>query len=258
MKITKIPIAQIMPSRNERRLNRAILERMKPQIQAVGGPFQPIGVIQIAENQYRLVWGRHRFEVCRLLDLQVILAMLLPEGTTEADELKYSMMENHLRSPENFEDTLLRISAFATAAGVTDKQAAAEAGIDPSTLSRLRSIAERHSEKVKEFARKHKVGMSILYELLKVSDEQRKMQLLERYAAGELSRDALAEEVAASRKPRPKLLSMVHQSNRIASTFSMPEDATYEEWETMLNSLKARLSQLRKQGIPVHLLRELL
>ncbi|MCA9217972.1 MAG: hypothetical protein KDB27_33105, partial [Planctomycetales bacterium] len=57
---------------------------------------------------------------------QELAARILPEGTTAADELNYSLIENHVRCDEDFESTVARVEEIAELLGCSFSKAAKE------------------------------------------------------------------------------------------------------------------------------------
>lgn len=245
---------QLLPPVNARPVSEQQIQSMIAEIEAHGGPFQPPGVVKLKDMLYRIVWGNTRTEATWRAGFEDILVRVLPDGTTEADELKYSLIENHDRTNENFEVVLDRLSAYSQKAGIAMKDAAKLAKISPSVVSRWQKCSDTLSPEVKALAKEEQVGLSVLYLLTKVREPAEQLRLLKQYIAGELSRDALAEGVKPEKKKAVKVMELGFNHRQTACMIKVPEEGTYESLLGALAEVKSHILSFQKKGIPLELL----
>ena len=248
---------QLLPPVNARKLNLDRVASMIPDFLKYGGPFQPPGVLKV-EGKYRIVWGQTRIAANWQAGFEHILVRQLPDGTTEADELKYSLIENHDRSSEDYEDVLSRIELYAQKAKLPLKDAACIAKVSPSVVSRWQRCAQKLSLAVRELAKTKKVGMSVQYLLSQVTDHAKQLELLNLYVGGQLSRDELAAAIKPSRHTSLRSVKLSFDYQQIGSAINAPSQSGYQEIFELLAAFKSKLCQLQKQRVPVKLLPEML
>ena len=217
---------------------------------------QPPGVIQDGQR-FRIVYGFHRLKAIELLGRKEIEVRVLPSDTTAEAELTISIQENHIREPEDYEDTLARIEQVAIAKSCSIAKAAADVGVSGSYASKARQISKRLSPEAKEIAKTKRAGISILYALSRAPSDQQ-AQLLNSYLAGSLTRDEItqASKKKSSRTAKQTTLSVV--IDELGIKFTMPASTSYEQLLNVLATLKSQFSIQRKNKIPVKLLPEVM
>lgn len=245
---------QLLPPVNARPVSEQQIKSMIAEIEAHGGPFQPPGVVKLKDMSYRIVWGNTRTEATWQAGFEDILVRVLPEGTTEADELKYSLIENHDRTNENFEVVLDRLSAYSQKAGIAMKDAAKLAKISPSVVSRWQKCSDTLSPEVKALAKEKQIGLSVLYLLTKLTDPAKQLKLLKQYIAGELPRDALAESVKPEKKKPIKAMELGFNHQQTECKIKLPAQGSYESVLETLAEVKSHILSFQKKGIPLELL----
>lgn len=249
---------QLLPPLNPRPINEQTIATMVAEFIRYGGPFQSPGVVKVGDK-YRYVWGYHRGIANWRAGLETLLVRVLPDGTTEKDEMRFSLIENHNRRKEDFESTLIRINKYAEKEGCTMKEAAEFADVDPSYCSRWQKCFDRLSDEVRALAKTQNVGISVLHLLSKVKEHERQFELLNQYIAKALTRDQLAEVVASKpRKRVPKQSNLVHRHPKVDCILTPQVDATYADLREAVKALDKTIRRFEKQNIPAHLLSQLM
>lgn len=223
------------------------------------GLFQRPGVIAEGDR-YRTVYGNTRIHAHKRLGRTSCDVAVLPSGTTPADEMSYSIQENELRQDEHFLDLLVRIDQQAKFAGCSPTQAAEANGVSGSRLSRIRKLDGILDEAMKSSARKHDVGMSVLYEIAQAATPSERKAFLDAYIAGDLKRDQIVEAIARKkgRKPRKaKTISLDLEFDGVPVAFSLPQECSYDEAFHLLKSAARRLQQFQKQDVALECLPEI-
>ncbi len=253
----RVATSAIRRPANSRKVLQKAIEAMLPSIREHGGPLQPPGVI--AENDgYRLVWGNTRVLTTLQAGIESIEVYLLPPGTTPEQELEFSLLENHVRTKEDFEDTLNRIEAYAKAAHCSMKLAAEKGGVDPGVISKLKKSALKLGPKVKQLAKEKGVGVSVLYELAATEDHELQLQYLTAHLEGKMSRDQIIQALKKPKGLKKKQPSFQLTIDGIVVAMSFPGETSYEQITSALATLRSQVELHRKHNLPTRLLCEVL
>ena len=247
---------QIDPPNHARNVKKAKVEKLAISIRK-HGLLQSPGVNPVGDR-FRLIFGHTRWLACVLIGTKEIEVRVYPPGTSEAEELAYSLVENHVRDPEDFDDVLTRVDRHIELHGGNFKSAAAAVGVAESTVSRARKIGKDLSEKAKEIAKENKVGMSVLYYVARI-EKEKQVPLLNAYVDGTTNRAAIIQ--TASNKPsrfRKKKISLAHRHDNIEFKCIFPDDTTHEQFAAAVKDLAKRSSTHGKNGISCKLLPEVM
>ena len=247
-----VPCDRIDPPNNACKIKPAKVKKLIQSIKA-NGLLQPPGVIQVGDR-FRIVYGNHRFQAWLQLGNQEIEVRVLPADT---NELSISLQENHVREPEDFEDTLARVEKRAKQLGCSLKRAAELENVKPAYISRAKKIVKNLDDAVIRLSKEKGVGFSVLYQISGV-EGKRQMELLSAYLDGSMNREAIAKAVKQKSKPTVKLLTLSANTGKAIFNLTLPATTTYEQILQELSALKKLLTTHHKNGIPVKLLPEVL
>lgn len=184
---------------DKRCFDQVILDRLGPSIAAVGLLHYPVVVPD--GDRFKIAAGNHRVQVLRLGGATHVCCHVLPVGTTPAQALMCSLHENHVRRNESVADTMKRVNALKSYHGCQSFAEAAElAGIDQSTVSKVRRVMRELSPRCLAIVHEHKLGVGICYEIAKraVSEEEQH-EWLQSHVRGEMPRDAIVQEAKKKR-----------------------------------------------------------
>ncbi len=254
--IRSIPCLQIDPPNNACKLKPAKVDRLARSIKN-SGLLQPPGVIPVGQR-FRIVYGFHRFMACQKLGQECIEVRILPPETTADAELSISLQENHIREPEDVEDTLVRIEQLASSRKCSIAKASEMVGVSGSYASKARKIGQELCREAKQIAKTNRVGISVLYELAKVSTKPKQVELLNAYVNGEMDREGIVKATKQRPKSMGRKLRLALMIEGISVKLSMPSDATYDRLISLLASLRSQFTTHRKNRIPVKLLAEVM
>lgn len=257
--IQMIDLSTISVPKSARALDTEHANRLAQSLSPDGELFQAIGLIADGEN-HRIVWGRHRYEAYRLLKRTAIPARVLPPETKPEAEVRYSLQENDLRRKEDPEDVIARVELCASRLGMTSLAQAAEfVGINKSTVSRFKTLVKKLDPAVRQLAKEHKVGNSILYTIAANAGDADQQQALLRAHLDGSTRDQLLAICKAQPRKSPKRRTRLSFSIGEANVrLDVPKEASYESMTQLLKEVKTRLATHQKRNIPVRLLPEVI
>lgn len=246
----------IDPPNNACKLKPKKIEKLIASFRA-NGLLQPPGVVE-AQGRFRIIYGHHRFRAWQKMGHSEIEVRVLPPELVKSRELSISLQENHVREPEDFEDTLARVELRAKELGCTFKDAAQAENVNPAYISRAQKIVRNLAPAVLKKARSKGVGFSVLYELAAAKTEAEQGKFLDAYLAGTMKRDAIASAIK-KRKPKakPKQMRMTKSSSKSEITLVVDKDATYERIQQIVTGFAKDFKTHQKNGIPVGVLPEL-
>lgn len=248
---------QIDPPKHARKLDQDKVDRLAKSI-ATNGLLQSPGVVATGDR-YRLVYGNHRLHAWIKNGHDQIEVRLLGDESSDVSELSISLQENHVREAESFDDALKRVEQRAKELGCSFSRAAELEQVKPAYVSRARKIVKQFDSKTLEIAKAKKVGFSVLYELSKENDLNRRTKLLASYIDGSMNRQAIAEAVKNQpRKEKPSKLTLTMTSEHAVVKIVVAESTTHECIQRELATRRKELATHQKNGIPVKLLPEIL
>lgn len=217
------------------------------------GLFQRPGVIPEGDR-FRTVYGNSRIHAYLFLGRLEIEVAVLPAGTTRADEMAFSIQENMLRKDEHFLDLLVRIDQHAQFAGCSPTQAAELNGVGKTQLSKIRTLDSELDDSIKSLAREHGVGISVLYEICKAKESARRLEYLNAYVEGKLTRDQIAVAVRAPKANTQSHLKFELQLDGSEVGLTLPQDCDYERLAKLLKAAALKFQQYQKQDIAIECL----
>lgn len=258
--IQMIDLATIVVPKSARGLDVEHANRLARSLGADGELFQAIGLIPDSDR-HRIVWGRHRYEAYRILKRAKIPARVLPTDTEPEAEVRYSLQENDLRRKEDPEDVIARVELCASRLGMASLTQAAEfVGINKSTISRFKTLVKKLDPAVRQLAKQHKVGNSILYTIAShTKDADQQQTLLQAHLDGH-TRDQLmamcrGRSRSSTTRQRTRLTFAIGDSR---VRLELPKEASYETMALVLKEVRTRLATQQKRNIPVRLLPEVI
>lgn len=204
--VQMLSVASMVLSPDARDIDEGHAKKIARTVPVNGDILQGIGVIQLADGTYRVVWGGHRLRAYKILGRTEIPARILPPETTPADEAKYSLVENAVRKNETFEEKLARVENLALAEGVSIDEARELSEISKGEFNRCQTIGKKLTPNARRFANKHKdkIGNSDLYLVAsKAPTEQKQLEALQARVNGK-TRNELASWLGVQKKPASK------------------------------------------------------
>ena len=222
------------------------------------GLMQPVGV-KVTGDRFQQIFGNNRLQAAIFAKRKTIAAYVLSDDCSPDQELAFSLQENHLRAEEDMESTLARVQTYASYKRCSIAEAAKACGVNKSYVSKARKISDQLGPEAKALAKKHKVGLSLLYLIAPAKPQERQLELLNAYIDGQMDRDAIARAVKTkSTNKRNKSVSLNLTMDDITVKFVLPASVTYDQLAAILGSLKGKFNTHRKNGIPVKLLPEVM
>ncbi len=187
-----------------------LAESMKAQ-----GQLQPVG----ARPDGRLLWGERRYRAAPLAGLQELQAIITDRQMSESEIRVIQFTENMLREdlkPIEQVDGLEELARLNP--GITNKALAELVHLDPSMVTRLRSIS-KVIPAVREALAAGKIGLSTAYAISKCESPAEQELMLAQALSG-ASRDAIEQ---AGRKARAASTPTVRMSK---VKIAMPQGAS--------------------------------
>jgi ParB/RepB/Spo0J family partition protein len=194
------------------------------------------------KDNYGLFEGFHRFEAHIRLNRQTIDAKVFPAGLSVDRMIVLSMTDNNLRTPVNFMDAADRIATLAGELDITMTHAAKLCGWSPSKASQCVQAAENLEPSVRLKLANANIGYGMAYPLSKEMHEIQ-LSLVDEVVAG-MTREQLKQRL---KTPREKHI-----------TFKVSAAGGFDALIEQLNERVAQVKSLQKQGIPFHLLGQIL
>ncbi len=194
-----IPIAMIEPNAEQPRTNLGNIEELAASIREKG-VLQPILVRSTGPNLYQIISGERRFRAASLAGLDEIPAIELEADDRET--LEVALIENIQRKDltafEEAEGFLLLQQKF----GYTHEKIAQVIGKSRTTITEtllINDIPDRIRAMCREAGIANK---SVLVQVARAGSEEAMKQVVQRFAAGELSREDLRKQTASSPEPK--------------------------------------------------------
>lgn len=239
---------------DKRSFDQVILDRLGPSIAAVGLLHYPVVVPD--GDRFKIVAGNHRVETLRLAGATDVSCHVLPVGTTPEQALMCSLHENHVRRNESVADTMKRVTALMTYHGCESFAEGAElAGIDQSTVSKVRQVMGTLSPRCLAIVHEKKLGVRTCYEIAKYGgNEEEQFQRLQSYRRGETPGAAIVSQAKKKRSmaksassgrtrtaPPPKPPRMLVKRDGIEVKLDVLESADAEADSAVLTMLAEQL-----------------
>lgn len=223
----------ILPSYDQPRtvFEKEPLEQLAQSI-AAHGVLQPL-VVQQEQEHFRLIAGERRLRASKLAGIKKIPCLLTEKSPEEAAKL--SLIENLQREDLSFFEEAAAYRRLMETCQINQAQLAKEVSKDPSTVAnKLRLLKLPLSAQI--MIRKHGLTERHARALLRVSDPDLLMELLEKIIDDALNVSEAETLIAAAIAPKPKK----QKPRRIASIKSI---------RLCINTLDHTVATLRHAGI---------
>lgn len=183
--VKNISINQIIPNRNQPRKNfdEKALEELSLSIKNYG-LIQPIVVRKLADELYELIAGERRFKASKLINLTEIPAIVITAGEEESAAM--ALIENLQRENLNFLEEAIAFEKIIVEFGITQQQLADKIGKTQSTVANKMRLLKL-PDKVKECLVESNLTERHARALLKISDEQLMLDVLDKVVKKELN-----------------------------------------------------------------------
>lgn len=234
------------PNQPRKSFDEEALKRLAESMKAQG-QLQPVG----ARPDGRLLWGERRYRAAPLAGLQELQAIITDRQMSESEIRVIQFTENLLREdlkPIEQVDGLEELARLNP--GITNKALAELVHLDPSMVTRLRSIS-KVIPVVREALAAGKIGLSTAYAISKCESPAEQELMLTQALSG-ASRDAIEQ---AGRKARAAATSTVKVSRIKAmlpsgvSIVASGEGLTLDDLIESLGEAQREAKKAREQGL---------
>jgi ParB family chromosome partitioning protein len=208
------------------------------------GQLQPIRVRwEESRGVYVVVVGERRWRAAKLAGLESIACVVVPGTATPEDILEDQLVENCLRDDLRPIEQARAYQSLMARGGLTTRELAERLQISIGQISMAVALLEL-PEPVKALVDRGDIAPTIAYELSKVDDPQRQVDLAAQAERGEIGRDQIREQTV--RRPRPsKFTFRLDDGTSVMVTFPQP-GATHAEAIQALKNVLQR--EGRKRG----------
>ena len=212
------------------------------------GVKQPLRVARTPGGRYELVGGERRLRAARLVGLERVPCLVLPHPLSPAEVILDQLQENtgvHLTPLEKAEayQGLMRLNGWTQA-----ELAAHLPGVTETDVSKAFTIKANLAPQLREHVKSGKLGAAVAYDLARLRDTARQVELGEKVVAGELSR----AELALLLRQGGKSTTRRGKAARVAVRLDLA--AGFDALEQRLAAMLADVTRLKKNGLPADLL----
>ncbi|VTR91674.1 chromosome partitioning protein : ParBc, ParB-like nuclease domain OS=Symbiobacterium thermophilum (strain T / IAM 14863) GN=STH3332 PE=4 SV=1: ParBc [Gemmata massiliana] len=209
---------------------------------------QPLRVARKPDGRYELVGGERRLRAAKLVGIEHVPCLVLPRALSPAEVILDQLQENtgvHLTPLEKAEayQQLMRLNRWNQS-----ELAAHLPGVTETDISKVFTIKANLAPQLREHVRTGKLGAAVAYDLARVRDTARQLELGEKVVTGALSRAELALVIKQGAKPGTRRAKAV----RVAVRFDL--GAGFEALEQKLGAMLADVARLKKNALPADLL----
>lgn len=255
--VRQINVNQISRMPTARPLNEDHVRVLQDSVRQCGLN-QPI-VVSRHGNGFVVITGNHRLAAVSRLGIEVIDAVVLPDGMKEDELLLRSLHENHVRRDESIQATLDRVQALSQVHKCSLSAAAKLARVTPGTLSKLQKIVKSLSPAALKVIRECKIGNAIAYDVARYAkDEQQQVEWLKAHAAGRMSREDIKQTATDTKTRTTKKLRIDVTLGDIEVRVSVPNALGYDILLESIASLRSQIMKQRKREIAFELLPKVL
>lgn len=209
---------------------------------------QPLRVARTAASRYELVGGERRLRAARLIGIDVVPCLVLPRLLSPAEVILDQLQENagvHLTPLEKAEayQQLMRLNHWKQA-----DLAAHLPRVTETDVSKAFTIKANLAPQLRAHVQSGKLGASAAYELARLRDAARQVELGEKLVAGQITRP----ELTLLLKQGAKAATRKGKAARVAVRFELA--GGFEPLEQKLAAMLADVTRLKKNSLPTDLL----
>ena len=172
------------------------LKEQEPNTRLEDGLLEPIIITPKSDNSgFICVGGHRRLKACKELGHKTIKANCIK--LNEAQLLSFSIVENLQRVNLTPLETAIAINrALDTKVFKSESHLAKALGKTPAFISKCKSVVKLPKEILEDLHDdKSKIGLEILVDLQRVKDDNKKIELYEKYKKGEIKQAAIREAI---------------------------------------------------------------
>ncbi|HEX7150462.1 MAG TPA: ParB/RepB/Spo0J family partition protein [Thermoanaerobaculia bacterium] len=195
-----IPIEQISPNPYQPRktFNEASIEELARSVRE-HGIVQPLVVVRLGDNKYRLIAGERRFRAAQKAGLDAV-PVVVKDALTDGDSLQIALIENIQREDLNPIEEALAYHQLHEEFGLTQEEIAKRVGKERSTVANFLRLMKL-PEPVKKLLASGQLSMGHARAILAVESAKKQEQLAERVVKRSLS-VRQTEMLAAESSPK--------------------------------------------------------
>lgn len=206
-------------------------------------------------DRFVIVSGNSRTAAMQLNGEKHIEVEVLPEETPPEQLIKISMHENYVRLDEGLAAIIDRLSALMKLYRCDFEKALAIAKVKGPDASKIRTAMKHLSPEAMSFAQKHKIGLTIVYEVARrAKDPTTQLDWLRKSEAGEMTRSDICEHKPDRQNRRTKSIKLTFMRGDISIVLTMPKTIDYPTLKDTLAGLSAQVEGQRKRNTPADLL----
>ncbi|HEX9982829.1 MAG TPA: ParB/RepB/Spo0J family partition protein [Thermoanaerobaculia bacterium] len=195
-----VPIEQISPNPYQPRktFNEASIEELARSVHE-HGIVQPLVVVRLGDNKYRLIAGERRFRAAQKAGLEAV-PVVVKDAMTDGDSLQIALIENIQREDLNPIEEALAYHQLHEEFALTQEEIAKRVGKERSTVANFLRLM-RLPESVKKLLASGQLSMGHARAILAVESAKKQEQLAERVVKRGLS-VRQTEMLAAESSPK--------------------------------------------------------
>ena len=234
--IIHINVNKIIPNKNQPRKNfdEKALEELSQSIKSYG-IIQPITVRKIYDDIYEIVAGERRYKAVKMLNMDTIPAVVIK--VKEEESAAMSLIENLQREDLHFIEEAAAYERLTREFGLSQSQLAEKLGKSQSAIANKVRIL-KHPEQVKEKLREGNLTERHARAMLKITDEEILLNLIEKVVSKDLNvseTEKLVDSIANELNDRKK------KDKRYVRNFI--------NYKVYINTIKNAYNEIVKTGI---------
>lgn len=161
------------------------------------GQLQPVRVWKEGDK-YFLEEGERRWRAAKRLKWEQLAAIVVGEGKPDPDKTLRQLVANCQREDLTDFERMETVTKIMRESGWNGEETARHTGMSAPSISRF-SVVANGPEEVREAMKEELIRITLAYELAKMTDAAKRLELLTLAAGGKLTRDAIRGKLR--RKP---------------------------------------------------------
>jgi len=200
--IRHIPINKIIPNMLQPRKDLGDLTELAKSIKEKG-IIEPI-IVRTRDGKFEIIAGERRYKAAELAGLNEVPC--IEHDVPDNEALEMAIIENLQRKDLNIFEAAYSLKSLAEIYGYTHEDIAQKIGKSRVTVSELLRIKDLPQEISKRCLKLNITSKTFLLELVKLSDKEKMIRVLEQYSEKPFSRDSIKKQRKEKDPGKDKLI----------------------------------------------------